>query len=259
MGRPPVNPDQSRIVLRPRGSLESLDLAFVLGWNHAPALRRLARTWIGLPALAGLVLAGATSGGVIGWLPGLLAFPFVSLPFGLFAARALFRDDPPATAWRDHLSGSTLRRAMFVEACLCVAPVLCLGPLGVALTLPAAFWSECLLLERVPLRRALLRSFQLAASAPIDAVAAAVLARWALPLWGAAVAEAAVMAGWQMSAGTGAPLVLANGAMSPWFATGALMTLPLAGLWRLLLYVDARTRAEAWDLQVDLRAAGLHR
>ena len=58
----------------------------------------------------------------------------------------------------------------------------------------------------------------------------------------------------------GRPLPSAlEGVATPWLTAGILASHPVWALWRLLLYVDVRTRVEGWDLQVGLRAAGLAR
>jgi hypothetical protein len=49
------------------------------------------------------------------------------------------------------------------------------------------------------------------------------------------------------------------GEVTPFLILGILLSHPVYAIYRLLLYVDVRTRVEGWDLQVGLRAAGLSR
>ena len=56
----------------------------------------------------------------------------------------------------------------------------------------------------------------------------------------------------------GAPFgALSSGDATPYLLMGVLLANPVNAMYRLLLYVDARTRSEGWDLQVRLRALGL--
>jgi hypothetical protein len=251
-----MNPDRCRVALRPRGPLESLDLALVLLWLRPRAFLRLARFWVGLPCAAALACAAASPDGLPGALPVLLLWPALPIPFLLLAAAALFHDDLPAGLWRRGVPLRTLAACVGLEVVR--AALLCLGPLGLLGAAPLTWTAECLLLERCRVGRALVRSTQLAAAAPVDALAHAALAFLAVATWGALVAEVGAWVLWSLLGGPGPP-PLAGSFGTPYAVIGLLATAPLVGAWRLLLYVDARTRAEAWDLQVDLRAAGLHR
>ncbi len=43
--------------------------------------------------------------------------------------------------------------------------------------------------------------------------------------------------------------------VSPWVLGGILAANPLLAVYRMMLYLDVRTRVEGWDLQVALRQA----
>lgn len=255
-----MNPNQCTVVLRPRSPFEVFDLVLLyLRANH----RALLRLWalVILPPWVMLSL-------VCWWVEGHWAvlflvpvvLPLLQGPFTALGGHLLFDDDLGALA--------ALRRGWSPQVLLAGLGSAVLGSLfvlftcgfGAALWFPATlFVPESLLLERVPLARALKRARVLAAGHPVAALVGVFSRPW-LTLWGAVVAE------------FGGQLILANGLqlgapfgsamqlqVTPFVLFGILAMQPLHALYRLLLYIDVRTRVEGWDLQVAFRSAVLER
>ena len=126
------------------------------------------------------------------------------------------------------------------------------------LTLPVtAYVFETALLERVRGQATLARSSFLAWRNLAVALAATI--GWlALTAWGALVGELTgqVVVGFVLQLGEPFGNAI-NGAVTPYLLAGMLLVQPVVATYRLLLYVDIRTRVEGWDLQVSLRAADL--
>lgn len=181
--------------------------------------------------------------------------PVVHAPFTLLGGRLLFGDvSALESLW------ATLRLLPFV-AVVCVVDAalsvsVCFG-LGLLAWPGLVYLPETLLLERVGFGRAVQRSARLA-SGQVGVAIMAVAARWGLAVWGALVAELSgqLLVGFVLQLGT--PFgQLMEGTLTPFVLAGILLSHPLYALFRLLLYVDVRTRMEGWDLQVGLRALGL--
>ena len=256
-----MNPHLCRIVLRPRNPFEVFDLTWrFLRERGRPVLRMAAITV--LPAWVVLGLAAWLSGGH--WAVGvatLLVAPLVRSPFTLLAGRLLFADE---VRLRDVLWG-LLRRlpALLLTAGVilggwALASLTCfaLTPLtrGVHLWLP-----ETALLERVPARRGTRRAARLAGG-QVGTAAVGVIAEVALTVWGGLAGEAIgqALVGFVLQLGQPFGSLLSI-QVTPYVVGGVLLVQPIYAIYRLLLYVDARTRQEGWDLQVGLRAAGLAR
>jgi len=117
------------------------------------------------------------------------------------------------------------------------------------------FLPEATLLERSGVSRGFRRSLSLGGSNP--GIAMTTIVTWvALTVWGAAVGEAtgqAVVSGiLQLGEPFGTAL---DWRATPYLLWGMLAVQPLFGIYHVLLYIDARTRVEGWDLQVGLMAA----
>lgn len=244
-----------RIELRPRGPLESLDLAVRVAHDWWRPLALLTALTL-LPAFA---LCAA-----IGWLAGgnpwallapVLLGPIAQAPFTVLGGRLLFAEDVRLRDVATHLAG---RVGPWVGCeALIAASATCL-PVYLVAQVPLVFCAECVLLERVALPRAFRRSWRLTSGYAGGAVVG-VMGRWVLLAWFAIVAEASVQALAQVFQ-VSLPLPRAiDGVATPWLMAGILASHPVWAIWRLLLYVDVRTRVEGWDLQVGLRAAGLAR
>ena len=253
-----MNPNLSRVVLRPRGVLEVLDLSFVfLRTRWRPVLRL---SWIMLlPPL--LVLAP------VGWLLGFppwlallppIGFAVIQAPFVVLGGRLMFADDARVgDVLRDCWSRAPgVVGATFVDTAMVVVGVASCGTLLLLMAGIAFVW-EAVLLERVALRQAVTRSTFLAGGGAIEAVVA-VAARWGLALWGGATLD--LLGNGMLTYVFQLPPVLGSmveGEASLFFLAGMLLVQPLAALYRLLLYINVRTRIEGWDIQVALRAVGM--
>jgi hypothetical protein len=251
-----VNPYECRIALRPRGALASLDVAVVLLQAHAGAVARLAAVVLG-PWAALAVVAWWFE---LGWALAALILaltPVLQAPFVAFGGRAAF--GRPLGA-REVLRDVTGQPAAMVA--LALAPLVWLVVSVGSLTLAAApilvaglFLPEVLLLERQRAFPAIGRTMALAGSATGAALVGA-LAVYGLPVWGALGADLLGLALFDTVLSMGRPLgTLDEGVVTPFLVWGWLAALPLSALTRLMVYLDARTAAEGWDLQVALMAA----
>jgi len=254
-----VNPHQCRIALRPRGTLEVLDLAVILvRARHGPLARMLLVTvlpvWVVCVALCVL-----TDGHWAVLAVPLLVGPVLQAPFTVLAGRLLFAEQITVR----EVVGDLWGRAPALVA----SWVLKIGALAASsltcfyawplLQAALMYTSEAALLERVGTGRGLRRTLRLAGGHPGAALVGAG-AWYAFVAWFAVVAEV----GGQQLVGfvlqLGHPFgQLVEGQVTPYLVLGLLLAQPAYAVVRLLLYVDVRTRVEGWDLQVSLRALGL--
>lgn len=254
-----MNPHLCRIALRPRGPLEVFDLSLRLLATHAGRFVRLGALFVLPPALAGGLVVSLTE---LDWLV-LLLLPLIFFPLQapatILGGRLLFADTISIRAVLRELAGMIrpLGLAWLWQAGALSLGVGC-GFVPLVILLPVtAYVTETSLLERVGAARSFRRSARLAGSNPGIALAAS--AGWVgLTAWGALVAESGGQALVGFVLQLGQPFgSLFGGQITPYLLFGALAIQPVYAIYRLLLYVDVRTRVEGWDLQVGLRAAGL--
>jgi hypothetical protein len=194
----------------------------------------------------------------------LLVLPFldpIQAPFTLLGGRLLFDADASASSVLRELPSALGRLVGALAAILAswlVSPLTCMTML-VPILGATAYLPETALLERVPIGRGIQRSMRLAGANPAIALFA-LSGRAFLTLWCAAVAESFGQVLLSTTLQLGAPFGSAlEGDVTPFLLLGVLVAQPIHALYRLLLYVDVRTRVEGWDLQVGLRAAGIAR
>ena len=235
------------------------DLALALLRAHSGRFARLFALVVLPVALPAAVVAYVTGQGdlVIVTLP--ILFVPLQAPGTVLAGRLLFSD---TVRIRDVFlellrSAVPLFAAWFWQGAALVGGLMCFF-VGALFSMPAtAYVTEAALLERVGTVKCLQRSLRLAGSNPGNSIVVAV--GWVfLTVWSAIVAEMAGQALVGFVFQLGAPFgSLWNGDVTPYLIFGIVAAQPLVGVYRLLLYVDARTRVEGWDLQVGLRAVGL--
>lgn len=250
---------QCRIVLRPRNPLDSMDMAVILCRDQAKPLFRL-MLWTVVPVwMVMAVMSWLTNGH---WLVALCAFcavPFVQVPFTVLGGRLLFADAPPVKSVFSDLwkcRGGLTYSLFLGGVCWLVVSLVCF----VALPFVQAgflFLNECVLLERGGNAQAARRSFHMS-SLHYEIGLVGAVARFVLLVWFVLMGEAGGQFLFrdllQMGAAFGS---LADGQITPYVLWGILFSQPLFAIYKLMLYVDVRTRIEGWDLQVSLRALGL--
>jgi len=255
-----MNPNQCRLALRPRGPLEVFDLGLRLVRANAADIAGLVALTVGPPAVL--------LGGLAWWVEGApeIVLPLVLLaclplpaPFAVLTGRLLFAERFPVREvvvdLLRHLP--QLAWAWFVQGFVWVIGAATCGAGWLVMHATWLFVEETALLERVGVGRTLRRSFRLASAHP-GAALAGTLGRLAITVWFAVVGEAAGHAIVSTVLQLGAPFGSATaGMVTPYMVLGILLAQPVFAIYRLLLYVDVRTRVEGWDLQVRLRAAGL--
>ena len=234
--------------------LEVFDLAVALIRTQA---RTFLRLWLLLVVPPTIVLGAASAAlegaPVLAVVPVLLA-PLLQAPAVLLGGRLLFADHVPV---REVLRELWQRKLAWLGAwaVLGLAAVVGCGVLSWATLAAVTFLQEATLLERSGPARGFRRSMNLGGSNPGISVTS-VITWTVLTAWGAVVGEAtgqAVVAGiLQLGEPFGQAM---EGRATPYLLWGMLAVQPVYGIYHVLLYVDARTRVEGWDLQVGLMAA----
>ncbi len=251
-----MNPNACRVVLRRRGPLEVFDLALrFLRANPGPFARLFAVTVLPFAPPAALACWATDGHPALVLLPLALA-PWLQAPATVLAGRLLFAD---RVRVRDVLAELGRRPGALVAAMAWwTAPqVLGFGLLSWVFAIATCWASEVALLEEAPPGRILRRSTRLA-QLHLGVSTSAVFAWYGLTVWGAVAGESVGQAAVGTVLQLGEPFgSLWEGRVTPFLLLGILAVQPVYGVYHLLLYLDVRTRAESWDLQVALRALGL--
>jgi hypothetical protein len=252
-----MNLAEARIVLRPRFRLESIDLGFRYVFGQA---RRPMAVLALLTLLPAFLVTSSVRWALqwSWWSVWVIALTLGSLASGVFtmaAGRLLFER---TVAVRGLLIAFARRLPTYMAA-LFTARLLTL--LGASLVIPGLFaWirysyvAEAVLLEQVPVRRALSRSGWLSRSGSDDVlgtIAALVLVSFVIVLGveriGISIVEDVLAIPLPSSD------LLSDG--GSYFAlAGYFISVPWAATSRFLSYIDGRTRQDGWDVQVRLMA-----
>lgn len=250
---------RARVVLRDRPLSDVLDLALRFLTLEARVYGAVAA--VVLPPAFLLTMAALSWWGALGGAAVALGLWFAAeVPFTLLASRLVWRDDVTAgEVLRD--AARELPRLIAMRLVWAAA----IAAASVVFIVPAAwaaasmlYLGEVMLLERAPLGTAFGRSHRVSASSFGDAIAGAGLGLL-LPLAGLFLAEWAggvlLTEGLQIrlpAAATGE--VGAAWRPSALGVLGLFALLPFATTARFFVYLNARTRAEGWDIQTRFAA-----
>ncbi len=254
-----MNLGQARVVIRERAMAELIDLAFrfVLG------LERRLYLWLSATCLlpAFLICVAAELYGLswpLVWCLAVVLRALCDAPFTIAAGRAMFERNLGVRAvLRDSLRIAW--RFFWVSVVRVSGMVLAALPL---ITLPLImprllFLNEIVLLERLRLGEALRRGGRFLGRRRWTGIEAA-LALLALPITAAVLFEVlgqAIVKDVLEFGEAGASLFDAGGS---YFAlAGFFAAAPFACALRYLVYIDVRTRREAWDIQVRFQRVSL--
>lgn len=244
-----MNVLRSRVVLRPRGALELVDLSLLVlrdWWTELVPLLAV----FALPAWLGL-LALVRVGPAVAFLVAVETAFFLEAVLTLAFGRILFGEPAGVRVVASEVGGGLPRvfLVMVIQSAATGVSLLSFGLFAVPAVLATAFVPQVLLLERLPVRRALGRSANLALLG-LGRTLAWAMAATAMGLWvvmlaviaGSVLVDEVVGWSWEDVDHIG----------SPWFLGGLLAAAVVVSTTRFLFYLDTRTRLEAWDLQVAL-------
>ncbi len=241
---------EMRLVLRPRGVLESADLAMRLLTLHARAFARLAVAVCvpGFVFTLALRYAFALEPWVV-WLAGVLLAGWAEGPFTVLAGAALRRTPSGRTAWAEFAARAVpyvRSRTLAFAGGLLAAAALLVPWLFAAPSL--LFVPEVVLLERAD-RKVFTRAARIVASAAGRATATAFLLL--VVRVGAVVSADLVL---RRSLGMALDVharfeTLARDGIGPYAIAGLWLSVPVCAMLRYVAYVDLRTLREGWDVQ----------
>jgi hypothetical protein len=252
-----MNPNLCRVALRPRGPFEVFDLTMCFMRERARPLAVLALFTCAPVFILCSLIAWFTDGHWASLVLALALAPVIHAPYTVLAGRLLFSEDTSVRAALMAVFSSAGPLAMaWAIGLMGLGAVSCAG-LGLIAQPALLYLPETALLERVGATRGLRRTMRLAGGYLGTAIIG-VCARWGLPLWLGLTAEFAGqnVVGWVLQLG-GPFGALTSGQVTPFLLAGVVAAQPIYAVFRLLLYVDVRTRMEGWDLQVGLRALGI--
>ena len=249
-------PQLARIALRPRPVTEVFDLTLVYIRAHLRGFLLLSLWTIGPAFCFSLIVATIVGFSWFAILVPLLLAPLIQAPFLVYGSRLLFSDEATVSdaLMETAANAGTILLCYLIQGAVWVSVALCLA--GIVMLPFTAYLQEILLLERLNFGKAIGRSITLTSN-EIGGTFAAVFGRSFLMVWAALTCEGLgqFVLGFLFQAG--APLGrLWDGQMTAFIIFGILAIQGVTAWYRFMLYIDARTRSEGWDLQVGLRAVG---
>jgi hypothetical protein len=251
-----VNPHACRVVLRRRGPLEVFDLAVRFLQQHPGPFGRLALVLVGPLAPLYFALCWWTEGHPALVLIPLALAPLLQAPATVLAGRLLFA---PTVRVRDVLRELARRPVALAQVVFwwTLPFVLGCGVLSWVGSIATSWVTEVALLEEAAPDRARKRFTRLA-RLHVGVSTSVVFGWYGLTAWtgfaGEVLGQAAVGTVLQLGEPFGS---LFDFRATPFLLIGLSLGQVVFGVFRLLAYLDVRTRAEGWDLQVALRALGL--
>ncbi len=248
-----MNLKSATIVLRHRTALEVLDLSLLFVRAASPK---------NFAALAGIVLTPALLALIslkvlveeewwLVWTAALLSVRFLELPFTLLTSKlVLSREVSLREILRDsrcRLPGLTVTLALYFVLLL-ASGILILAPLFVAAHY--FFLSEVHLLERAPPQKALGRARRFIRGRSETGIEG-VLLKIGISLTFVMIFEICGQALLQHVLAVNVPMDSLWEEGGSWFAvTGLLASIPYCAGYRVLAYINERTRTDGWDVQV---------
>jgi hypothetical protein len=244
----------ARVALRHRAAIDVLDLALRFVVVHARIYGLLVLFTI-VPGIFAASAVGLSAGWLRGWL---VAFAWAGLahtPFTIAASRLVFEDHVSA---RDALAAAMRESPRVVWLRLVLLTTFVVGVLfflvpAVIVAVAGAFAMEVLLLERARVLGALARSPSIVAGDVGEALLV-VVASSAVYVAGALVGDVAGRALVQELLLFRPPGSLFSEGGSVLAFTGFLGVVPFVATARFFVYLNLRTRAEGWDIQIRFAA-----